>query len=677
MASKSNYSLWIGNIPFDVTERELHEILSKVGQVVSVRIKYDVDKNISKGFAFCEYKDLETCMLALKYINGYELKGRKLRLYWANEEFREKLASGAISGFGGGNLLSRGRANEHGGKRSDKFDASMDSNSHYNRKGKGQQITHTINMQRNVKEEPYPYNQTETSTSNESNMKKVFISKIVHTLTTSQIMCLLRFFQKHAMENSGMIKLYLQKHRNVAYALLHCLFLMDVINEYTMGKNDLNMVISDEALVNKAERMVQMERSGKVKIGLAGVADQEEEHNHNQRNNPENISLVKSNRRGRPLGENVIYDLSEDNPLGGSTYGGPQSHLLNLNSPPSVVGSAGGGKKKRGGTTMPGLYASSKKELTKLRNAKGGIHNGEETEEYGGRADQYSGNNPLYQEGNSHTSGNLKQRRRRGMMKELYGSAAGSGTSQAYKNNIEQIEHGRYNDTNGGIHGGVSQLNNNGGSSHFKTSYFSDYANGDSSMGHTDRVAGMENHPPYGSNADDLNGAGEPYAANYVEADGRIGSGTGIGLSGDKYAPFRAAPPMENSFSFSDRERDNANSSGHVLPEKRTNPKRQGVYASSGSHVGRGMEGGPVMGDIVTSAAVMQGPPNESVLSDPTYANVELPDEELVNEVMKNRDILNNILKSRVEDMKGWSSEQRVQVLSIQKALQLKGYVLQ
>ncbi|KJP86782.1 hypothetical protein AK88_03596 [Plasmodium fragile] len=728
MANKSNYSLWIGNIPFDVTERELHEILSKVGQVVSVRIKYDVDKNISKGFAFCEYKDVETCMLALKYINGYELKGRKLRLYWANEEFKEKLASGAISGFGSGGLLSRGRANEHVGKRSGmglpplnkgsgKFDTPMDSNSHYNRKGKGQQLPHSTNTQRNIKDEPCHNRNSETSIYNESNMKKVLISNLIHTLTTSQIMCILSFFKKHAMENPGMMKFYFQRHKNVAYALLHCLFLMNVINEYTMAKNDLHIMISDEALVNKAERMTQMRRSGKLKIGLGGDVqdggmkhtegeEQEEDYSLYQRHNPSLLSHVKSNRRGKLAVENVNCDFSEDNPMGGSTYGGPASHVLNVkDNPPYVGGSAGGKTKpKRGGgttTTTPGLYASTNKKLSTFGNGKGGISNGEETEEYagrevkyGGRADQLGVNNSLYPEGNSHTGSNMKQRRKGRMMKELYASAAGSGTSQTYRSNFEQLPDGRYNDNNVGVNAGGSQLNNNNEGSEFKLNYASDYGQFDTSMGinHAVRVGGgdMNNlvghadrrynvsrgggsdvgndeggltglnkckggervvHPFDKASTErseldmrsdmqdmvsDVNGQGKPpYSVNYVEVDGRSG-----------------------------------NSNGLIYAEKKKKPNRQGVYGSSGSYVGRGVEG-----DVSVGSA-MQGPPNESVLSDPTYANVELPDDELVNEVVKNRDILNNILKSRVEDMKSWSTEQRVQVLSIQKALQLKGYAL-
>ncbi|EUD64674.1 hypothetical protein C922_04930 [Plasmodium inui San Antonio 1] len=835
MASKSNYSLWIGNIPFDATERELEEILSKVGQVVSVRIKYDVDKNLSKGFAFCEYKDLETCMLALKYLNGYELKGRKLRLYWANDEFRENLASGAFSefasdafsrfgAFSGGGLLSRGRGNEYGAirigaglppplKGSTKLDASMGSNGLYSRKGKGQ-LTYTTNTERNVEEESYPLKHTdiEINTPNQSNMKKVLISNIIHTLTTSQIMCILSFFKKYTTENTGMMQFYFQRHRNVAYALLHCLFLMNVISEYTIAKSDLQIVISDEALMNKAERMTQMRRSGKLKKGLSQVADveggatkrtdeEEQQYNPYQRDNPRSISHGRSDRRGgRLLGENVTYDLSEDNPLGGSTYGGPQSHVLNLTSPPSVGGSTGVGKTKRGGTTTTGLYAITKKEVSNLGNAKGGISNGEETEEctgrdvkYEGCPDQYSSRvNPLYPEGNSHTSTNSKQRRR--MKKEFYRSAIVSGSSLTYQSNIEQLQDGRYNEMDVGIDGGVNQLNSKGASD-FKLNYLSDYATVESSMGinatirigggevntsvgHTDRryhvprgggsdvgndegsissglkqckgerivhpfdkaptersdldmrsdlqdmvsntkrVAGLEDHPLYGRNVNEMNGSGEAYSVNYVEADGRsgneqvgkrrnnanvkhvvgvgsesgsgagsgtgsaLGSGLGGGFSGDDYAPFRGSPPenvpaVENSFSFSDRDRDSGNSSGHVFPEKRRNRRRQGLYgSSSGSYMGRGAEGALARGDVAAVAST-QGPPNEGVLSHPTYANVEVADDELVNEVVKNKDILNNILKSRVEDMTSWSNEQRVQVLSIQKALQLKGYGLQ
>lgn len=93
----------MGNIPYEATEEKLKDIFSEVGPVIS--FKYNTLKNLSmiiyydklylpnhcrlvydretgkpKGYGFCEYKDQETALSAMRNLNGYEIGGRTLRV---------------------------------------------------------------------------------------------------------------------------------------------------------------------------------------------------------------------------------------------------------------------------------------------------------------------------------------------------------------------------------------------------------------------------------------------------------------------------------------------------------------------------------------------------------------------------------------------------------------------
>lgn len=82
----------VGNIPYDATEEKLKDIFSAVGPVVSFRLVYDRETGKPKGYGFCEYRDQETAMSAMRNLNGTELNGRTLRVdNAANEKAKEEI----------------------------------------------------------------------------------------------------------------------------------------------------------------------------------------------------------------------------------------------------------------------------------------------------------------------------------------------------------------------------------------------------------------------------------------------------------------------------------------------------------------------------------------------------------------------------------------------------------
>jgi len=66
--------LYVGNLKYSATERELEELFSQFGEVKSVRIIG------SRGFGFVEMGTPEEAERAMESLNGKEFLGRTLRI---------------------------------------------------------------------------------------------------------------------------------------------------------------------------------------------------------------------------------------------------------------------------------------------------------------------------------------------------------------------------------------------------------------------------------------------------------------------------------------------------------------------------------------------------------------------------------------------------------------------
>lgn len=51
-----------------------------MGPVLSFKLVFDRETGKPKGYGFCEYKDQETALSAMRNLNGYEIGGRSLRV---------------------------------------------------------------------------------------------------------------------------------------------------------------------------------------------------------------------------------------------------------------------------------------------------------------------------------------------------------------------------------------------------------------------------------------------------------------------------------------------------------------------------------------------------------------------------------------------------------------------
>jgi RNA recognition motif-containing protein len=71
-------NIYIGNLGYNVREKDLERVLQEYGAVASVRIIKDRNTGKSKGFGFCEMENDEEARTAIEKLNGTEMSGRTL-----------------------------------------------------------------------------------------------------------------------------------------------------------------------------------------------------------------------------------------------------------------------------------------------------------------------------------------------------------------------------------------------------------------------------------------------------------------------------------------------------------------------------------------------------------------------------------------------------------------------
>ncbi len=81
-----NNKLYVGSLPYSLSEEELKEIFSPFGGVPSARIIIDKMTGKSKGFGFVEMDSQESAQKAIDAMHGSELHGRTLIVNIAHPE---------------------------------------------------------------------------------------------------------------------------------------------------------------------------------------------------------------------------------------------------------------------------------------------------------------------------------------------------------------------------------------------------------------------------------------------------------------------------------------------------------------------------------------------------------------------------------------------------------------
>lgn len=102
--------LYVGNLPFSITEQSLNELFADHGSVASARIITDRETGRSKGFGFVEMSNDDEAQSAIEKLNGQEYQGRKLVV---NEARPQEPRAPRGGGHGGGHGGHRGGGNRY------------------------------------------------------------------------------------------------------------------------------------------------------------------------------------------------------------------------------------------------------------------------------------------------------------------------------------------------------------------------------------------------------------------------------------------------------------------------------------------------------------------------------------------------------------------------------------
>ena len=91
--------LYVGNLPYSVTEDDLRQMFAEFGDVGSVNIITDKFSGQSKGFGFVEMPDNSQADAAIKGLNDTSQKGRNIKVNQARPREQRPPRGG---GGGGG-----------------------------------------------------------------------------------------------------------------------------------------------------------------------------------------------------------------------------------------------------------------------------------------------------------------------------------------------------------------------------------------------------------------------------------------------------------------------------------------------------------------------------------------------------------------------------------------------
>ncbi|HWL52556.1 MAG TPA: RNA-binding protein [Chthoniobacteraceae bacterium] len=125
----SNNKLYVGNLPFNVTEPDLQDLFGQAGTVSDVLLVQDKFTGKSRGFAFVTMGSEDEAQSAIEQFHGKALDGRPLTVNVARpREERsggggggggrsfERRGGGGYGGGGGGGGYGGGRDRDRGGR---------------------------------------------------------------------------------------------------------------------------------------------------------------------------------------------------------------------------------------------------------------------------------------------------------------------------------------------------------------------------------------------------------------------------------------------------------------------------------------------------------------------------------------------------------------------------------
>ncbi len=94
--------LYVGNLPFQMTDEDLHALFSEAGEVLSAKTITDRLTGQPRGFGFVEMSTKAEAQKAISLINGRTVEGRTLKVNEAKPQEKSGFAPRRGGGGGGG-----------------------------------------------------------------------------------------------------------------------------------------------------------------------------------------------------------------------------------------------------------------------------------------------------------------------------------------------------------------------------------------------------------------------------------------------------------------------------------------------------------------------------------------------------------------------------------------------
>lgn len=85
--------LFVGNIPWSQTDKDLRELFLDHGTVISAEVVLDRHTGRSRGFGFVVMGSEEECLRAIQALDQEEVGGRKLNVNVAHRQDNARVAS--------------------------------------------------------------------------------------------------------------------------------------------------------------------------------------------------------------------------------------------------------------------------------------------------------------------------------------------------------------------------------------------------------------------------------------------------------------------------------------------------------------------------------------------------------------------------------------------------------
>ena len=105
-------NIYVGNLPYKITENDLRDLFSAYGEVTSVSMIKDKMTGQSKGFGFVDMPDGAEGNAAINGLNEQAVQGRNIKVNEAKPREDRPRDGGGRGGFGGG-----GGSRDGGGSR--------------------------------------------------------------------------------------------------------------------------------------------------------------------------------------------------------------------------------------------------------------------------------------------------------------------------------------------------------------------------------------------------------------------------------------------------------------------------------------------------------------------------------------------------------------------------------